>query len=97
MTELTVYFPIVGNQKLCCDTQCTVKLLMDEEGCSYVHKTSAFLLRARRGARIPKHFVNLMGESTNFKMLEFPLNQLQMYYGYLCDLCSLTALIFFLI
>jgi tetrahydromethanopterin S-methyltransferase subunit E len=29
-----------------------------------------------------------MGESKNFKMLESPLNQLQMYYGYLCDLLS---------
>jgi hypothetical protein len=27
-------------------------------------------------------------------MLEFPLNQLQAYYGYLCDLCPLTAFIF---
>jgi hypothetical protein len=27
-------------------------------------------------------------------MLEFPLNQLQTYYGYLCDLCPLTAFIF---
>jgi hypothetical protein len=35
-----------------------------------------------------------MGESNNFKMLEFPLNLLQMYYGYLCDLCPLTAFIF---
>jgi hypothetical protein len=32
--------------------------------------------------------VNLTGESKNFKMLEFPLNQLQTYYGYLCDLLS---------
>jgi hypothetical protein len=38
--------------------------------------------------------VNLTGESKNFKMLEFPLNQLQTYYGYLCDLCPLTAFIF---
>jgi hypothetical protein len=42
----------------------------------------------------PKHFVNLTGESKNFKMLEFPLNQLQNYYGYLSDLCPLTAFIF---
>jgi hypothetical protein len=35
-----------------------------------------------------------MGESKNFKMLEFPLNQLQTYYGYLCDLCPFTAFIF---
>jgi hypothetical protein len=28
-------------------------------------------------------------------MLEFPINQLQTYYGCLCDLCSLTAFIFF--
>jgi hypothetical protein len=39
--------------------------------------------------------VNLTGESKNFKMLEFLLNQLQTYYGYLCDLCPLTAFIFF--
>jgi hypothetical protein len=38
--------------------------------------------------RTPKHFVNLTGESKNFKMLEFPLNQLQTYYGSLCDLLS---------
>jgi hypothetical protein len=51
-------------------------------------KSSAFFLGGRRGTRTPKHFVNLMGESKNFKMLEFPLNQLQTYYGYLCDLLS---------
>jgi hypothetical protein len=43
------------------------------------------------GVRV--HFVNLTGESKNFKMLEFPLNQLQTYYGYLSDLCPLTAFI----
>jgi hypothetical protein len=26
-------------------------------------------------------------------MLEFPLNQVQTYYGYLCDLCPLAAFI----
>jgi hypothetical protein len=36
--------------------------------------------------RTPKHFVNIMGRSKKFKMLEFPLNQLQMNYGYLSDL-----------
>jgi hypothetical protein len=41
-----------------------------------------------QGTRTPKHFVNLTGESKNFKMLEFPLNQLQTYYGYLCDFLS---------
>jgi hypothetical protein len=35
--------------------------------------------------------VNLTGESKNFKMLGF---QLQTCYGYLCDLCPLTAFIF---
>jgi hypothetical protein len=40
---------------------------------------SAFF-SGRRGTRTPKHFVNLTGESKNFKMLEFPLNQLQTYY-----------------
>jgi hypothetical protein len=35
-------------------------------------KTSAFFLGRRRGTCTPKHFVNLMGESKNFKMLEFP-------------------------
>jgi hypothetical protein len=38
--------------------------------------------------------VNLRGDSKNFKMLEFPLNQLQTYYGSLSDLCPLTAYIF---
>jgi hypothetical protein len=38
--------------------------------------------------------VNLTGESKNFKILEFPLNHLQTYYGYLCDLCPSTAFIF---
>jgi hypothetical protein len=54
-----------------------------------------FFLGGRRGTRAPKHVVNRTGESKNFKMLEFPLNQLQIYYGYLCDLCPLTAFIFF--
>jgi hypothetical protein len=45
--------------------------------------------------RTPKHFVNLTGEITNFKMLEFLQNQLETYYGYLRDLCPLTAFIFF--
>jgi hypothetical protein len=53
-----------------------------------------FFLRGRRGTRTPKHFVNLTGESKTFKMLEFPRNQLQTYYGYLCDLFPLTAFIF---
>jgi hypothetical protein len=43
------------------------------------------------GTRTPKHFVNLTEESKNFKMLEFPLNQLETYNACLCDLCSLTA------
>jgi hypothetical protein len=51
-------------------------------------RTSAFFLGGRRGTRTPKQFVNITGESKNFKMLEFPLNQLQTYYGYLCDLLS---------
>jgi hypothetical protein len=38
--------------------------------------------------------VNVTGESKNFKMLAFLLNQLQTYYGYLSDLCPLTAFIF---
>jgi hypothetical protein len=56
--------------------------------------SSAFFLGGRRGTLTPKHFVNLMGENKNFKMLIFPLNQLQTCYGYLCDLCPLTAFIF---
>jgi hypothetical protein len=52
--------------------------------------TSAFFLGGHTGTRTPKHFVNLTGESKNFKVLEFPLNQLQTYYGYLCDLLSFT-------
>jgi hypothetical protein len=47
-----------------------------------------FFLGGRRGTRTPKYFVNLAGESKNFKMLAFPLNHLQTYYGYLCDLLS---------
>jgi hypothetical protein len=35
-----------------------------------------------------------MGERRNFKTLVFPRNQLQICYGYLCDLCPLTAFIF---
>jgi hypothetical protein len=68
------------------------------EVCCYLNKeltsvsksdnNSAFFLVGRRGTRTPKHFVNLKGESKNFKMLEFPLNQLQTYYGFLCDLLS---------
>jgi hypothetical protein len=50
--------------------------------------TSGFFLGGRRGTRTPKHFVSVRRESKNFKMLEFPLNQLQTYYGYLCDLLS---------
>jgi hypothetical protein len=38
----------------------------------------------RRGTHTPKHLVNLTGENKNFKT----------YYGYLCDLCQLTAFIF---
>jgi hypothetical protein len=38
--------------------------------------TRAFFLVGRGGMRTPKHFVNLTGESKNFKMLEFPLNKL---------------------
>jgi hypothetical protein len=39
-------------------------------------QTSAFFLGGHRGTRTPKHFVNLTGESKNFKMLELrvPLN-----------------------
>jgi hypothetical protein len=40
----------------------------------------------------PKHFVNITGESKNFKMLEFPLNQLQTYYGYLYYLLSFMSI-----
>jgi hypothetical protein len=39
-----------------------------------------FFLGGRRGTCTPKHSVNVTGESKNFKMLEFPLNQLQTYY-----------------
>jgi hypothetical protein len=49
---------------------------------------SVFFLGGRRGTRTPKHFVNLTGERKNFKMMEFPLNHPQTYYGYLCDLLS---------
>jgi hypothetical protein len=56
--------------------------------------TSAFFLGGHRGKRTPKNFVNLTGESKNFQMLDFPLNRLQTYYGYLCELCQLTPFIF---
>jgi hypothetical protein len=52
--------------------------------------SSDFFLGGRSGTRTPKYFVNLMGESKNFKRLEFPLNLLQTYYGNLCDLCPLA-------
>jgi hypothetical protein len=42
-----------------------------------VHIYRAFFLGGRRGTRTTKHFVNLTGESKNFKMLEFPLNKFQ--------------------
>jgi hypothetical protein len=59
--------------------------------CAYSHhshldKTRAFFLGGRRCTRTPKHFVNLTGESKNFKLLVFPLNKLQTL--------SLTAFIF---
>jgi hypothetical protein len=60
----------------------------------YIDRTRAFFLGGRRGTHTPKHFVNLMRESKSFKKLVFPLNQLQTCYGYLCDLCPLTAFIF---
>jgi hypothetical protein len=60
----------------------------------YIYIYSAFFLGGRRGTRTPNHFVNPTSESKNFKMLEFPLYQLQTYYEYLCDLCPLAAFIF---
>jgi hypothetical protein len=45
-----------------------------------------FFLGGRRGMRTPKHFVNLTGESKNFKLLVFLLNKLQ--------ILSLAAFIF---
>jgi hypothetical protein len=57
--------------------------------------SNVLFLGGRRGTRAPKHFVNPTGESKKkFKMLEFPLNHLQTYCGYLCDFCPLTAFIF---
>jgi hypothetical protein len=49
-------------------------------------RARAFFLGGRRGMRTPKHFVNLMGESKNFKMLDFQLNKLK--------ILSLTGFIF---
>jgi hypothetical protein len=60
----------------------------DTRSANTFHLPRAFFLGGRRGTRTPKHFVNLTGETKNFKMLEFPLNQLQTYYGYLSDLLS---------
>jgi hypothetical protein len=54
----------------------------------YIYIYTVLFSGGRRGTRTPKHFVTLTGESKNFKMLEFPLNQLQTCYGYLCDLLS---------
>jgi hypothetical protein len=48
-------------------------------------KAVLFFLGGRRGTHTPKHFVNLTGGNKNFKMLEFPLKELQTYYGYLSD------------
>jgi hypothetical protein len=47
---------------------------------------SGFFPGGRRGTLTPKHFVNLTGESKNFKMLDFPLNKPQ--------ILSLNAFIF---
>jgi hypothetical protein len=49
-------------------------------------RARTFFLGGRRGMRTPKHFVNLTGESKNFKMLDFLLNKLQ--------ILSLTTFIF---
>jgi hypothetical protein len=52
-----------------------------------------FIFWGDAGVRVTLNFfVNLTGESKNFKMLEF---QLQTFYGYLCDWCPLTAFIYF--
>jgi hypothetical protein len=58
------------------------------EGSRGIALLRAFFLGGRRGTRTPKHFVNITAESKNFRMLEFPLNQIQTYYGYLRDLLS---------
>jgi hypothetical protein len=49
-------------------------------------------LGGRRGRPTPKYFVNITGERKKFKMLGFPLNQLQTCYGYLCDLLSFMSI-----
>jgi hypothetical protein len=54
----------------------------------WIVKGSAFFVGERRGTRTPKHFVNRRGESKNFKILKFPLNQLQPDGGYLWVLLS---------
>jgi hypothetical protein len=63
------------------------------EGTTHWCLAELFFLGGRRGTCTPKHFVNLTGKTTNFKMLEFPLNQPQTFYS-LCDLCPLAAFIF---
>jgi hypothetical protein len=45
----------------------------------YLCYNQAFFLGGRRGTHTPKHFVNLTGESKNFKMLGFPLKKLKMF------------------
>jgi hypothetical protein len=57
-------------------------------GVEYLYPVFFFFLEGHRGTRTAKRFVHLTGERKNYKMLEFPLNQLQTYYGYLCDLFS---------
>jgi hypothetical protein len=57
--------------------------------------SSAFFLERQRSTRTPKHFVNLTGQSKNFNILEFPLNQLQTYCGYFCVLLTHCGPVFF--
>jgi hypothetical protein len=59
-----------------------------ENSIKFYNLNQCFFLGGRWGTRTPKHFMNLTGESKNFKTLEFLLNQLQTYLGYLCDLLS---------
>jgi hypothetical protein len=47
-------------------------VLAVEGGIVFININRAFFLGGRRGTCTPKHFVNLTGESKNFKMLEFP-------------------------
>jgi hypothetical protein len=72
-----LYFPAWGLERV-------MKLIC------VVYITSVFFLGGRRGMCTPKHFVTLC---ETVKILEFALNQLPTYYGYLCDLSFMERML----